>query len=498
MYVALNVIETCITFSADIVIIFLFELLIYVNIVLVYMSRKNRSLLIVAFAASLALIVVNFYTIKTLSSMRAYINGEAQYSKGQKDALLYLSTYIQTEDTAYWRYFNAAISIPIGDNQARQLLLGNGRDIEAAKGFLMGKNHPRDIPDMIWMFRRFRTIYFMKSAIKIWGEAEPLVSQLDSIGANVHAKMNAQLLTPEERRETMKRISGISSLLSEKESAFSQVLSTAARNINVYLLLINVICIVFILGNVMMFSLRIMKRMSRSEDILQLKNIELTNSNNELDTLLHSISHDLRSPITSIKGLIELISTEDDPEQVKMYLSLMDSVVDRQNIFITDTIDFFKNKHQAASYTEVNMSELIEAVIMNNKYTPVAQGIIIDHEVNGDSVFSDELRLKMIVNNLLTNAIKYSDKQKPERRITVKTNKTKDWFYIEVEDNGVGMDKQYLEKIFDMFFVIPGNTKGTGLGLYILKENVEKLKGKVEVASQLAVGTKFTVAIPVS
>ncbi len=460
------------------------------------MSRKNLSLLMVVFAASVVLIAVNFYTIKILSSTRAYINGESQYSKGQKDASLYLSAYLQTEDTADWTAFNAAISIPMGDNIARKLLTDHGPDKEITQGFLAGKNRPDDVPELIWLFKTFHKVSFMKAAVKIWEDAEPLINELNSIAGNAHAKIGEHRLAPAEKQVTMKRIGSISSELSEKESAFSEVLGNAGRKINGYLLFVNIFCIVCILGSILMFSRKMIRHMSISEDILQMKNVALTNSNIELDTLLHSISHDLRSPITSMKGLIELISTETDPEEVKNYLALMDTVVDKQNIFITDTIDFFKNKHQHASYTEVNMTDLIDAVILNNRYTPAAQGIVIDHEVKEEKVYSDELRLKMIINNLLTNAIKYSDIQKPTRIITVKTNKIKDWFYIEVADNGVGMDKQYLGKIFDMFFVIPGNQKGTGLGLYILKENVEKLKGKIEVESELAIGTTFRVGIP--
>ncbi len=269
-----------------------------------------------------------------------------------------------------------------------------------------------------------------------------------------------------------------------------------ARKIKGYLLLVNVFCIVFILGNIMMFAIKMMKKICASEDVLHAKNAQLTASNKELDTLMHNISHDLRSPISSMKGLIELMSDEKDQEEVKKYLKLMDIVVDRQNIFISETIDFFKNKHQAVAHAEIDMTDLVEAIIMNNRFSPAAQSIVFKHEINADKVHCDELRLKMILNNLLSNAIKYCDENKPTKTITVRTDKIGEWFYIEVEDNGVGMDNRYLQKIFEMYFVIPGNIKGTGLGLYILKENVDKLNGTVDVQSELSKWTKFTVAIP--
>jgi signal transduction histidine kinase len=462
------------------------------------MSRKSLSLLFVVFIASVALIAVNFYTIKILSSLRAYIVGESQYSKGQKDALLYLSTYLQTEDSVYWRSFNEAIKTPEGDNEARQLLTKNADFEKIAFGFLKGKNHQKDVPDMIWLFRTFHNVSFMNSAIKIWSDAEPLINELDSIGAGVRAKIENHQLQLADKQETMKRISDISSRLSAMEGAFSEVLGSAARKIKVYLLLVNVFCIIFILGNIMMFAIKMVKKISISEDILQAKNVQLTASNKELDTLLHSISHDMRSPITSMKGLVELINNEKDPEEIKNYLLLMDTVIDKQNIFITETIDFFKNKHQAAVCADIDMTDLVESIIMNNRFTPAAQSIVFSHEIKAGAVRSDELRLKMILNNLLSNAIKYSDDGKTTKTVTVKTDQIGEWYYIEVEDNGIGMDNRYLGKIFDMYYVIPGNKKGTGLGLYILKENVDKLNGTIEVESELTKGTKFTVAIPCS
>ncbi len=178
------------------------------------MSRKNLSLLIVVFIASVALIAVNFYTIKILSATRAYILGESQYSKGQKDASLSLSAYLQAENPAYWQSFNTAIKIPVGDNIARKELTNGGTDSEITAGFLMGKNHPDDIPDMIWLFKTFHSVPFMRSAIKIWGDAEPMINSLDSIGASVHARIVSHQVQPGGQGETMKRISDISSKLS--------------------------------------------------------------------------------------------------------------------------------------------------------------------------------------------------------------------------------------------------------------------------------------------
>ena len=86
-----------------------------------FLKHKNVSILFVlVFAASAILIFINFYTIKTTSAVRAYINGESEYSKRQKDALLYLLTYIQTEDQQYWNKFEASLDMPIGEGQLKK------------------------------------------------------------------------------------------------------------------------------------------------------------------------------------------------------------------------------------------------------------------------------------------------------------------------------------------------------------------------------------------
>ena len=460
------------------------------------MNRKNFILLLFVFIASVTLITINFYTIKILSGVRTYINGESEYSKGQKDAVVYLSTYIQTEDPCYWQCFTESIKTPKGDNIARKYMLNKGSNAEITNGFLAGMNHPDDIPDMIWLFKTFQSVPFMNSAIKIWIEAEPLINELDSLGNVTHQKIANKSLTAVSRQMTIIRINDISTALSKKESAFSHVLGNAARDINLYLCLANVICILLIIGNVSFYVARMLNDLHRSKEILETKNTELINVSKELDTFVYSLSHDLRSPITSVKGLITITRMENNPRQTNDYLDLMEDVIDKQDSFIKEIISFFKNKRSTVSYSRFSLSELINCVIANNKFSPLAQDITITCDLKTDIVFTDELRMKMILNNLVSNAIKYSDQSKPERTIHITTYTADNKISIAVADNGIGIEKEHFLKIFNMFFVTSNDNRGTGLGLYILKQNVEKLGGNVHVESEIKKGTRFTVSIP--
>ncbi len=126
-------------------------------------------LLLVMGMASAAIIVVNYYSIKILSGTRAYINGESEYSKGQKDASAYLINYIYFENERDYTAFEGAISIPKGDRVARLALSSSNINVEIARaGFLKGKNHPEDVNDMIWFFKNFNGLGLFQKAIGIW------------------------------------------------------------------------------------------------------------------------------------------------------------------------------------------------------------------------------------------------------------------------------------------------------------------------------------------
>jgi len=179
------------------------------------MKRRNVCFLTFILVASFALAGINNYTIKIQSAVRAYINGESEYSKGQKDAALYLYSYIATEDTAYMKPFNDAIWVPMADNYARNSMLNNYDDSITARYFLMGRNHPDDIPGLIWLFKAFRTTY-MKVPIALWTDVEPQINQLYSIGIETNIKIKKGSLTTEERPRAVKDISTITTELYKK------------------------------------------------------------------------------------------------------------------------------------------------------------------------------------------------------------------------------------------------------------------------------------------
>src|SRR6478752_5918626 len=135
-------------------------------------------LFIVTFFSCIALITINYYTIKTLSASRAYVNGESQYSKGQNKASRHLITYLLTGDNRQWLLFNEELKAPLGDKLARIALTKKLGDSLAKVGFRAGKNKEADLDDMIWVFKNFQTLPFLKKAINEWKHADGLVNKL--------------------------------------------------------------------------------------------------------------------------------------------------------------------------------------------------------------------------------------------------------------------------------------------------------------------------------
>jgi signal transduction histidine kinase len=179
------------------------------------------------------------------------------------------------------------------------------------------------------------------------------------------------------------------------------------------------------------------------------------------------------------------------------YVGLIKSSLVRLDGMIDEMSNLFKNEKLAIQNDRIDVRQLIDREIENLHNMPEAQGIRFDVFVNGDVPFySDPLRVKTIVSNLLSNAIKYSDPEKMRKYIQVSAHVFSDWLFMTFEDNGIGIDTEHQDKIFDLFFRVSSDKKGTGLGLYIVKDTVERLNGKIYVKSRRGESTAFTVTLP--
>jgi signal transduction histidine kinase len=453
-------------------------------------------LLLIVFFSCALLIFVNFYTIKILSANRAYVNGESHYSKGQKDAVRHLITYVYTQEDKELQLFEKELKVPQGDGIARIALSHNGDDEVIKNGFRAGRNNEKDLDDMIWLFKYFKSVSFLADAIKEWEEGDYLIYQLALVGHEVAHEINVSKLNLEEKQFLLQRISSISDKLTINEREFSSTLGEGCRKIKDYLILTNIFFVLIIIGSVSTYYSKMVEKLISSKKEIEGKNKNLILANKELDKFVYSASHDLRSPITSLKGLIEVAQLEDDISQIKDYLNLMYKSLTKQDQFISDIIDYSKNKRKQVVIEPVNLTDLIEDAITQHEHIKSVKKITIKKELEISNIHSDSLRLKIIFNNLLSNAIKYSDENKEDMHISIKTYSTDDYHKIEIIDNGIGIKEEFQSQIFDMFFVTNNNNKGSGLGLYIAKEAADNINGIITVHSESNIGSKFTVTLP--
>lgn len=227
------------------------------------------------------------------------------------------------------------------------------------------------------------------------------------------------------------------------------------------------------------------------------KNIRLEKTNAELDRFLYSTSHDLRSPLSSIKGLVNIARKETTDARMQSYFNMMIDRVDKLDFFIKDIIDYSKNERMEVRSEPVDFSALVTEVTENLRYIEGAESIHFESHVSiHHPVNADRNRLSVVLNNLMANAIKYHDPGKETQWIDVRVSNSEGTIKLHVADNGMGIDPEQHKKIFDMFYRGTIQSKGSGLGLYIVKETVAKMKGIISVESTPGKGSSFMVTLP--
>ncbi|MBL7873994.1 MAG: HAMP domain-containing histidine kinase [Cyclobacteriaceae bacterium] len=227
------------------------------------------------------------------------------------------------------------------------------------------------------------------------------------------------------------------------------------------------------------------------------KNFELIRVNTELDQFVYSTSHDLMAPLSSVKGLINLTRFTNDPDEIKHYLTMMDERVENLQKFIRDISDYSRNSRIEIVKSPVSVYKVVQSILENLQFYPNAVKIDVTLEIPTDlEIVSDLNRMQIILSNLITNSFKYADLSKDNSFLKISTALLDNHIEIKIEDNGLGIKEEYQHAIFDMFFQATEKSEGSGLGLYIVKQAIEKLNGTIQVSSKYRMGTSFLVYLP--
>ena len=266
-------------------------------------------------------------------------------------------------------------------------------------------------------------------------------------------------------------------------------------------MIINMVVVILLIILCIDFLIRTNKRaeenLKHQAAYIQSQNVELKKINAELDRFVYSASHDLRAPLVSIQGLTKIAVAEAQHETDRKYFRLINDRVVKLDEFIRDIIEYSRNARTERNFEMISPEPMIHEIIENLRYVEGSGQIRFHVQSTVPEIYSDKSRLKVIVSNMIANAIKYHNLRSDDPFIDIRVAQEGRNISITIQDNGVGIQADAKNKIFDMFYRASDRAGGSGLGLYIVKEMVDKLEGTIRVDSVFGEGTTFSVVIPV-
>ncbi len=225
---------------------------------------------------------------------------------------------------------------------------------------------------------------------------------------------------------------------------------------------------------------------------------ELKKANAELDKFVYSVSHDLRAPLKSMAGVVEITEEISEDPMVQEHMGMLKSSISKLDNFITEMLDYSRNARAEVRKEEINFKQILDDITANLQHmSDNHRKVDISVKVNSPKPFSsDKARINAVLSNLVSNAIRYQNPSVAEPFVNIEVNTDDAAATIMVQDNGIGISKELHQKIFEMFYRVTEDSVGTGVGLYLVKETVDKLNGAIIVDSEPGVGTAFNLTIP--
>jgi signal transduction histidine kinase len=221
----------------------------------------------------------------------------------------------------------------------------------------------------------------------------------------------------------------------------------------------------------------------------------LFKTNRELDDFFYRVSHDLKAPITSMQGINNIARLELKEPDARTYVEMMDRSISKLNKVIFDLMELSRNRLIESKLTSINFNLLVDDIRRQISLKYDQSRVNLAYVENNDNVLiSDRGILKTILLKLIDNAVVFNKNEQASIRIDFVKESGR--FHITVEDNGIGIHKESLPKIFNMFYKENSQTPGSGLGLYVVKDMIEKLNGSISAQSGLGQGSKFIILLP--
>lgn len=241
-----------------------------------------------------------------------------------------------------------------------------------------------------------------------------------------------------------------------------------------------------------------LKLRDQNEELIKTNEL-LRKINMELDNFVYSVSHNLRAPLMSVLGLVTVARMEDQKSEkpTDNLFNMIEHSIHRLDDTLKEILDYSRNARTETAITEVRLEALFNDTLERLQYLKGFDRIDKEIRVEGDApIFSDIYRLSIIFQNLISNSIKYQDVEKSRSFIRIIADVTDEDIRIQFSDNGMGIREEYLPRIFSMFFRATERSEGAGLGLYIVKESVQKLGGEITLDSTFNEGSTFNIRLP--
>lgn len=238
------------------------------------------------------------------------------------------------------------------------------------------------------------------------------------------------------------------------------------------------------------------RALRKQNEALLKANQELLKVNHELDNFVYSVSHNLRGPLSSVLGLLNLAQLEEKNKEIAAIHGMMATSVSRLDETLREIIDYSKNARNTIEVGTIDLEQFINAIIdkLESQHSNRTVNWIVDVK-NEAPLITDKTRLDVLVNNILSNAMCYTDSLR-EPIVSISAIIEESHLSITIKDNGVGIRKEILPRVYEMFFRGTELSQGAGLGLYVARETIKRLNGTIEITSAVGVGTTVTFIVP--
>lgn len=467
------------------------------------------------------------FAMNTLSSVRAFVEGEGQWSKSQKNAIHSLYQYALHGDEKYLRDFESNLEIPMGDRKARLELEKPNYNIDIVhEGFLRGGNHPNDIDGMIKLLTRFHNISYIHNAMVAWTQADLLLDELKTAASQIQQSLAAPQRDVVRIREVLSRVADVNATLTKLEGEFSASLGAGSRWLEQLLMTVLVLVVLTIEATGLTLTFLFSRNLNRTltevtttaeevgrgnfearapihskDELGQLafslnkmiddlkRNVgqrkQAENANHVKSVFLANMSHEIRTPLGVILGFVDVLKNPQLPQDERIkYLDIIESTGHNLGRIINDILDISKveSGHIELEWTKFNIEEFFSELNVLFRLKAEQRGNQINFEINSNSrkeIFTDRLRLQQVLINLISNALRFTE----NGRIQVKYSSSGSKLFFRVQDTGIGISEEQTSKLFALFSQadqsITRRYGGTGLGLVLSKKLAKLLGGDV-------------------